>query len=287
MILSLCCSHTGRYLRMQYTLRDRALLLCILLLLYPEWTLYCYCWNRKGLMILFEIAKVAPVLRSQRGERRFGPSRVRIYILRRHCIAVDHDEIESRADLNSAYQSLLRVYISSPLNERPPEALVHLLSSPRVRLIDLSHLEETHGTTLLHEAVRRKDLRMVELAVRAGADVFARDRRGRMAGDGHSKDDRVKVFLRQCMRNEFHALFNKDSLTHFGTVTNQDPSLLGQQPSTEPPEMRGYLNKYTNVAKGYSTRWFVLKDGVLSCKFTILPMMSYTNFFCRLPSPRR
>ena len=157
-------------------------------------------------MILFEIAKVVPVLRSQRGERRFGPSRVRIYILRRHCIAVDHDEIESRADLNSAYQSLLRVYISSPLNERPPEALVHLLSSPRVRLIDLSHLEETHGTTLLHEAVRRKDLRMVELAVRAGADVFARDRRGRMAGDGHSKDDRVKVFLRQCMWNKFHVL---------------------------------------------------------------------------------
>ena len=29
--------------------------------------------------------------------------------------------------------------------------------------------------------------------------------------------------------------------------------------------MKGYLNKYANVAKGYSTRWFVLKDGILSC----------------------
>ncbi|KAI0808977.1 Oxysterol-binding protein-domain-containing protein [Irpex lacteus] len=151
---------------------------------------------------------------------------------------------DSRSDLNSTYQSLLRTYINSPPNAPPPEALVHLLSSPRIRLVDLSHLEETHGTTLLHEAAKRKDLRMVELAVRAGADVFVRDRKGRMAGDGQGKDDRVKAFLRQ--------------------FTNQDTSLLGQQATTEPPEMRGYLNKYTNVAKGYSTRWFVLKDGVLS-----------------------
>ena len=35
----------------------------------------------------------------------------------------------------------------------------------------------------------------------------------------------------------------------------------------DPPELKGYLNKYTNVAKGYNTRWFVLKDGVLSCKW--------------------
>ena len=48
-------------------------------------------------------------------------------------------------------------------------------------------------------------------------------------------------------------------------VTNQDPSLLKPASDLAPPELRGYLNKYTNVAKGYNTRWFVLKDGVLSC----------------------
>lgn len=36
--------------------------------------------------------------------------------------------------------------------------------------------------------------------------------------------------------------------------------------SSEPPELKGYLNKYANVAKGYSTRWFVLKNGILACK---------------------
>lgn len=30
--------------------------------------------------------------------------------------------------------------------------------------------------------------------------------------------------------------------------------------------MRGYLNKYTNVAKGYGARWFVLRNGILSCE---------------------
>lgn len=48
-------------------------------------------------------------------------------------------------------------------------------------------------------------------------------------------------------------------------VTNQDIALLEDAPSG-PPQMKGFLNKYTNVAKGYNSRWFVLKDGVLSCR---------------------
>lgn len=105
---------------------------------------------------------------------------------------------ESRILLNASYRSLLRAYILSPHTERPPDALVALLQSPRIRLVDLSYLDDTSGTTLLHEAARRKDLRMVELAVRAGADVFVRDRKGRAVADGLPKDDRVRVFLRQC-----------------------------------------------------------------------------------------
>lgn len=73
-----------------------------------------------------------------------------------------------------------------------------MLSSPRIRLVDLSYLDDSSGRTLLHEAARRKDLRLVELSVRAGADVFVRDRRGRPVYDSAGKDDRVRVFLRQC-----------------------------------------------------------------------------------------
>jgi ankyrin repeat protein len=77
--------------------------------------------------------------------------------------------------------------------------LVSLLESPRARGVDLSYLDDASGTSLLHEAARRKDLRLIELAVRAGANVFVRDRRGKMAWDGTGKDDHVRVFLRQCI----------------------------------------------------------------------------------------
>jgi hypothetical protein len=50
-------------------------------------------------------------------------------------------------------------------------------------------------------------------------------------------------------------------------VANSDTTLLNDSPTSGPSTLKGYLNKYTNVARGYSTRWFVLKDGVLSCMF--------------------
>jgi ankyrin repeat protein len=69
-----------------------------------------------------------------------------------------------------------------------------------VRLIDLSYLDDASGTTLLHEATRRKDFRLVELSIRAGADVFIRDRKGRSVQEV-GKDDKMRVFLRQCEYN--------------------------------------------------------------------------------------
>lgn len=64
--------------------------------------------------------------------------------------------------------------------------------------MDLAYVDDASGSTLLHEAARRKDLRLVDAAVRAGADVFVRDRRGKSVVDVVGKDDKVKAFLRQC-----------------------------------------------------------------------------------------
>lgn len=158
--------------------------------------------------------------------------------------------VDSRAVLNARFQSILRGYIQLPAQAPAPQELLDLLSLPRIKNVDISQLDAPTGTTLLHEAARRKDLRLVELAVRAGADVFVRDRRGKGVAEGAGKDDRVKVFLRQ--------------------FTNQDTTLL-ESPSnssnlSEPPNLKGYLTKYVNVAKGYGTRWFVLSDGMLSCQ---------------------
>ncbi len=66
----------------------------------------------------------------------------------------------------------------------------------------MTALDEGTGTTLLHEAVRRSDLRLLEVAIAGGADVFVRDRKGKSIYDlekGHSKEqERVKAYLRQC-----------------------------------------------------------------------------------------
>ena len=98
--------------------------------------------------------------------------------------------------------------------------------------------------------------------MRAGADVFIRNRKGKMAHETAGKDDRVRVFLRQC-----RSISLVEAHTDESPVANHDKTLLpNSTPPSEPPALKGYLNKYTNVAKGYNTRWFVLKDGVLSCE---------------------
>ena len=79
-----------------------------------------------------------------------------------------------------------------------PHSLTALLESPRICFVDINYIDDDSGTTLLHEAARRKDLKLIELAVRAGADVFLRDRKGKLPYEGSGKDDRARVFLRQC-----------------------------------------------------------------------------------------
>ena len=181
---------------------------------------------------------------------------------------------DSRSLLTASYRSLLRTYILSPPNDPPSQTLMTLLSSPRARLIDLSYLDDASGTTLLHEATRRKDFRLVDSSVRAGADVFIRDRKGRSVQEVVGKDDKMRVFLRQC---GYHPAPFLVVLSHPLVVANNDTTLLNDGPISGPSTLKGYLNKYTNVARGYSTRWFVLKDGLLSCMSFSLPWTTFIH----------
>ena len=182
-------------------------------------------------------------------------------------IARDKDVIraieDSRSLLNATFRSQLHSYIQAPLITPPvsPPGLVDLLESPRAKFIDLSYLDDHLGSSLLHEAARRKDLRLIELAVRAGADVFVRNRKGKTAYEGAGKDDPVRVFLRQCKSPIGDAYTRTLTLT---TDANHDTTLIHAPTFNQHPTLKGYLNKYTNVAKGYSTRWFVLRGGILS-----------------------
>lgn len=113
----------------------------------------------------------------------------------------------------------------------------------------------------------RRDLRLVELAMKRGADVFVRDKRGKRVLEGDKgADDRIKVFLRQC-EVEFDLMALCDSAD--GLVNNQD-NIVQSMGDGRPPDWSGFLSKWVNYRSGWRTRWFVLENGILSyCELRI------------------
>ena len=116
------------------------------------------------------------------------------------------------------------------------------------------------GGTLLHDAARNKDHKLIQLLLMHGADPFRRDRRGKLPQDV-TKDDRTKAILK------------KSPAAAAAQRGIQEKAVLGSsnaQPTDGTPggkdarEMKGYLKKWTNYTSGWKLRWFVLEDGVMS-----------------------
>ena len=116
------------------------------------------------------------------------------------------------------------------------------------------------GGTLLHEAARKKDMRLIQLLLMHGADPFRRDRKGKLPQDV-TKDERTRAILK------------KSPAAAAAQRGVQEKAILGHPSSQgadstpggkEGREFKGYLKKWTNYTTGYKLRWFVLEDGVLS-----------------------
>lgn len=103
--------------------------------------------------------------------------------------------IVSRGELNFAFQELLEKWERETPESN--EEMVAFLEQKRVPVVDLNMKSRTSGTTLLHEAVRRKDTFLIELAVRKGADVFVRNKKGKRVLET-TKDEKIKALLQQC-----------------------------------------------------------------------------------------
>ncbi|GAA5871264.1 hypothetical protein JCM16303_000699 [Sporobolomyces ruberrimus] len=189
----------------------------------------------------------------------------------------------SRSRTNETYLGLLGSYIASPASDAasnrnsivlPPstevnaqpqrvsaasghvsnsqaEKLYHFIAKPRAKCLDFNLQESTSGTTILHEAVRRKDLGLIKLVLNRGGDVLVRDRKGKLPND-FAKDDRIKSVLKQVVSHESQAL-------QAASAQGGGPSSVGK-----PPVLKGYLSKWTNMARGWRSRWFVLDNGTLS-----------------------
>lgn len=152
-------------------------------------------------------------------------------------------------------------------------ALEILLADARIRtLVDVNGSElatdpatTESGGTLLHEAARKKDAKLIQLLLLNGADPFKRDRKGKLPQD-ITKDDKTRAILKKSPA----ATVAQRGFQEKAIVGANSPQGAGTAPgesglaAKEAREMKGYLKKWTNYTSGYKLRWFVLEDGVLS-----------------------
>lgn len=120
------------------------------------------------------------------------------------------------------------------------------------------------GGTLLHEAARKKDIRLAQMLLLNGADPFRRDHRGKLPPDV-TKDDRTKSILKKSPA----AAAAQRGVQEKAILGANGTQIQGVSPDNalsvkEAREMKGYLKKWTNYTSGWKLRWFVLEDGVLS-----------------------
>lgn len=163
-------------------------------------------------------------------------------------------------------------HIHQLLSQGDHDRLEQVISDGRLRsVLDIDSTElatdpatVNDGGSLLHEAARKKDIKLAQLLLLNGADPFRRDRKGKLPQDV-TKDERTRAILKKspaaaaAQRNIQEKTILGDSLQS-GTI----PNVEGGPGSKESREMKGYLKKWTNYTSGYKLRWFVLEDGVLS-----------------------
>ncbi|KAB5562693.1 Oxysterol-binding protein-domain-containing protein [Coniochaeta sp. 2T2.1] len=152
------------------------------------------------------------------------------------------------------------------------QALEQVLEEPRFKtVLDINSTEFVSdpvtvqaGGTLLHEAARRKNAKLIQVLLLHGADPFRRDRKGKLPQD-MTKDDVTRAMLKKSPA-AVAAQRGIQEKAVLGSASQQSSSANPGDPvaGREAREMKGYLKKWTNYRKGYQLRWFVLEDGVLS-----------------------
>ena len=152
------------------------------------------------------------------------------------------------------------------------KALEEVLEEPRFKtVLDINSTEFAaepatveSGGTLLHEAARRKNTKLIQVLLLHGADPFRRDRKGKLPQDV-TKDEITKAMLKKspaavAAQRGIQEKAVLGSASHGAVAAASGDPMAGR----EAREMKGYLKKWTNYRKGYQLRWFVLEDGVLS-----------------------
>jgi hypothetical protein len=145
--------------------------------------------------------------------------------------------------------------VKEAINQKDYTKLENILRRERAKaLLHMNRLDIETGSTILHDAARRGDKRLVEILLAHGADPIRRDRKSKLPYEV-TKDHEIRNMLR--------------------ATQPAKPSNTAVVPG-ERISQKGYLKKWTNYAKGSKLRWFVLDNTTLSyykhpgsCKFDI------------------
>ncbi|KAI1103193.1 oxysterol binding protein [Jackrogersella minutella] len=153
------------------------------------------------------------------------------------------------------------------------DTLGHILEEPRVKtILDINSIElpcdpvtVQAGGSLLHEAARKKDTKLIQALLLHGADPFQRDRKGKLPQQV-TNDDITKAMLKRSPAAVAaqRGIQEKAVLGHATSQAGPVSAGAGDSLAGREPQMKGYLKKWTNYRKGYQLRWFVLENGVLS-----------------------
>ncbi|KXJ93907.1 Oxysterol-binding protein-domain-containing protein [Microdochium bolleyi] len=153
------------------------------------------------------------------------------------------------------------------------DSLSQILEEPRVKTIldinstDLPSEPETSksGGSLLHEAARKRDTKLIQTLLLHGADPFQRDRNGKLP-QHVTNDDSTRAMLKRSPAAVAaqRSIQEKAVLGHATSQAGPVASGAADPTAGREPTMKGYLKKWTNYRKGYQLRWFVLENGVLS-----------------------
>ncbi|KAI1778879.1 oxysterol binding protein [Hypoxylon cercidicola] len=153
------------------------------------------------------------------------------------------------------------------------DTLGQVLEEPRVKtILDINSIElpcepitVQTGGTLLHEAARKKDTKLIQALLLHGADPFQRDRKGKLPQQV-TNDDITRAMLKRSPAAVAaqRGIQEKAVLGHATSQGGPSSAVTGDALVGREPQMKGYLKKWTNYRKGYQLRWFVLENGVLS-----------------------
>jgi len=153
------------------------------------------------------------------------------------------------------------------------DGLEELLQDPRMRnTLDVNGGELATepatmeaGGTLLHEAARKRDIKLIQMLLLNGADPFRRDRKGKLPQD-ITKDEKTRAILKRspAAAAAQRGIQEKAILAGAAPAASAGSAPEAAIGNKEGREMKGFLKKWTNYTSGWKLRWFVLEDGVLS-----------------------